>query len=245
MKKLIVLIQVAVLFLALSDAYSQSGWYIQNSGTTENLYDVSFTDANTGTAVGASGTIVRTTNGGTNWTSQWFVITDYFSDVSFTDENTGTVVGYSGTILRTTNGGTNWSSQTSGTTYQLTGVYFTDANTGTAVGEGGTILRTTNGGVTFINQISSEIPQRFSLYQNYPNPFNPSTSITFDIVKTSDVKLVVFDVLGREVSELVNERLSNGSFRVDFNASNLRSGVYFYKLITDEFVNVKKMVLIK
>ena len=93
--------------------------------------------------------------------------------------------------------------------------------------------------------IGSQVVNQYKLHQNYPNPFNPSTSITFDIVQSSDVKLVVYDALGREVSELVNERLSNGSYRVDFNAANLTSGVYFYKLSAGDFSETKMMMLVK
>ena len=157
----------------------------------------------------------------------------------------GIIVGLDGTILRTTNGSTTWSIQHSGTGEKLNDVYFTDANTGTTVGEHGTILRTTNGGVSFVNQISSEIPERFSLYQNYPNPFNPTTNIKFDIQKTSPTKLVVYDALGREVATLVNEELKAGSYQTDWDGNNYTSGVYFYKLISGDFVETKKMVLVK
>lgn len=102
-------------------------------------------------------------------------------------------------------------------------------------------LNTSVGVVPFGNQVVS----KYKLHQNYPNPFNPSTSITFDIVKTSDVKLLVYDALGREVEELVNERLSNGSYKVDFNSSHLTSGVYFYKLTAGDFSDTKSMVLVK
>ncbi len=93
--------------------------------------------------------------------------------------------------------------------------------------------------------IGNQVVSKYKLNQNYPNPFNPLTSITFDIVKTSDVKLVVYDALGREVAELVNQRLSNGSYKVDFNAANLTSGVYFYKLTTGDFSETKAMLLLK
>lgn len=96
-----------------------------------------------------------------------------------------------------------------------------------------------------ITPISNQLVNEYKLHQNYPNPFNPSTSITFDIVKTSDVKLIVYDALGREVSELVNERLSNGSYRVNFDAPNLTSGVYFYKLSAGDFSETKSMVFVK
>ena len=85
----------------------------------------------------------------------------------------------------------------------------------------------------------------YRLYQNYPNPFNPTTSIRFDLRKTSHVKLIVYDIIGREVALLVNEKLSYGGYTVEWISRGYPSGVYFYKLITDEYVDVKKMVLIK
>ena len=112
---------------------------------------VCFTDTNNGWAVGIAGTILKTTDGGNNWSIQSSG-DDYYNSVCFIDANTGWVVGgdyynnYS-TILRTTDGGQNWVSQLTETTVQLYGVSFTDANNGTAVGEAGLILRTTNGGV--------------------------------------------------------------------------------------------------
>jgi hypothetical protein len=123
-----------------------AGWVSQDGGTTEFLLGVSFTDENTGTAVGEIGTIVRTTDGGTTWTAQDSGALGDLSDVSFVDANTGTAVGQGGTIVRTTDGGTTWVTQSSGTTNHLRSVSFTDANTGTAVGGFGTILRTTDGG---------------------------------------------------------------------------------------------------
>ena len=85
----------------------------------------------------------------------------------------------------------------------------------------------------------------FRLYQNYPNPFNPTTNIRFDLKKTSHVKLIVYDIIGREVALLINEKLSYGGYTVDWLVKGHPSGVYFYKLITDKYVDVKKMVLIK
>jgi hypothetical protein len=89
------------------------------------------------------------------------------------------------------------------------------------------------------------IPEVFSLSQNYPNPFNPSTQISFSLPKAADVKLVVFDILGREVLTLVNEFRSAGNHNVEFNASALSSGVYFYRLETDNFTDTKRMLLVK
>ncbi|MFC2093521.1 YCF48-related protein [Bacteroidota bacterium] len=246
MKKLILLIQVAILFLAVTKTYSQPGWFWQNPYPTGfTLESVIFINQNTGWAVGWRGTIFRTINGGTNWTQQSSGSSRYLKGVSFTDANNGTAVGDTGTILRTTNGGTNWISQISGTTKDLYGVSFTDANTGTVVGDYSTILRTTNGGGVFINQRSSEIPEGFSLYQNYPNPFNPVTTIRFDLHNSSYSKLIIYNILGKEIATLVNEKLSVGSYEVNWNASEYPSGVYFYKLITEEFTNTRKMILLK
>ena len=90
-----------------------------------------------------------------------------------------------------------------------------------------------------------EIPNFYSLSQNYPNPFNPSTSIKFTMPKGDNVKLVVFDILGREVKTLVNEFKSSGSYEVNFDASTLSSGVYFYRLEAGEFTDTKRMLLVK
>ena len=93
--------------------------------------------------------------------------------------------------------------------------------------------------------ISNNIPNKYSLKQNYPNPFNPTTKISFDLPKQDFVTLKVYDVLGKEVAKLVNEQRNAGSYIIDFNASHLSSGVYFYRIESGEFMQVKKMLLIK
>ena len=93
--------------------------------------------------------------------------------------------------------------------------------------------------------VSANLPQKFSLYQNYPNPFNPSTNIRFDLSKNTNVKLTVYDLLGRQVSVLVDGYLTAGSHEVRFANSNLSSGIYFYELRADGFRDVRKMSLIK
>jgi hypothetical protein len=89
------------------------------------------------------------------------------------------------------------------------------------------------------------IPEGFQLSQNYPNPFNPSTSIKFSIPNEEFVSLKVFNSLGEEVAELLNEIKQMGNYVVDFDASRLSSGVYFYKINAGSFVEIKKMMLIK
>jgi phosphatidylserine/phosphatidylglycerophosphate/cardiolipin synthase-like enzyme len=101
------------------------------------------------------------------------------------------------------------------------------------------------GGSIGIQQISSNVPAEFSLNQNYPNPFNPKTVITFDIPEDGITALKVFDVTGREVSLLLNQRLSAGSYEVTFDGSKLGSGVYFYQLQSGGVIKTKKMILLK
>jgi len=102
------------------------------------------------------------------------------------------------------------------------------------------------GNIAGVQQINSNIPDNFSLHQNYPNPFNPVTKISFDISESSsNVKLAVFNTLGQQVSILVNEALTVGSYEVSLDAGNLSSGVYYYRLQSGSFVDMKKMVIVK
>ena len=87
--------------------------------------------------------------------------------------------------------------------------------------------------------------ESYSLSQNYPNPFNPTTNIKFDVAKFSNVKIIVFDIMGREVQTLVNESVKPGTYETSFDGSSLASGVYFYKLITSGFTETKRMLMIK
>ena len=96
-----------------------------------------------------------------------------------------------------------------------------------------------------VNNISSVVPTEHKLYTNYPNPFNPTTKIKFELPKDEFVKITVYDLSGKAVSELVNERLKAGVYETDFNGSNLSSGTYFYRIETNYFVETRKMVLIK
>jgi hypothetical protein len=100
-----------------------------------------------------------------------------------------------------------------------------------------------------VQTYSMEVPSEFKLFNNFPNPFNPVTKIRFDLPKTSGVKLKVFDLLGKEIATLVNEKLPPGKYETEFSIDNVKStissGIYFYKLETENFASVKRLVLIK
>ncbi|MCX6165918.1 MAG: T9SS type A sorting domain-containing protein, partial [Ignavibacteriae bacterium] len=96
-----------------------------------------------------------------------------------------------------------------------------------------------------IKKIGNIIPEKSELSQNYPNPFNPYTNIKFQIKTNSFVTLKVYDILGMEIITLVMERLKSGLYQVQFSNNQLSSGIYFYKLETEDFSAVKSMILIK
>ena len=107
---------------------------------------------------------------------------------------------------------------------------------------GGTIC----GGLVSVEPVAgNEIPREFALMQNYPNPFNPVTNIGLRISDLGFVSVKIFDISGKEVAVLVNETLSAGVYNVDFDASHLASGTYFYRMETAGFTDVKKMILVK
>ena len=138
-----------------------------------------------------------------------------------------------------------------GVTYQQTlanYITYTEGLNGTitaaqypAGGEGriSTVEGTSNESVT------DGLPESFDLNQNYPNPFNPTTRIAFDLPESSEVRLSVFDMLGRQVAVIVNERMTAGTHSVQFDASNLSSGMYLYRIQAGSFTQTQKMMLIK
>jgi hypothetical protein len=141
----------------------------------------------------------------------------------------------------------------SGTSNQEGQFFQIDQTTGagTLVGTGVGYNHTTglaysiNGPVLSVDGGNSTLPQNYSLKQNFPNPFNPSTKIKYSIPEMSIVTLTLFNLLGEEVTTLVNEEKTAGNYTVEFNAANLPSGIYFYRIQAGSFVETKKMVLMK
>jgi hypothetical protein len=88
-------------------------------------------------------------------------------------------------------------------------------------------------------------PHKYSLSQNYPNPFNPSTKIKFELQNGCNVKIIVYDLLGRTIKTLLNEYVDSGAHEITFDATSIPAGVYFYKLSTDNFSDIKRMILLK
>ena len=142
-------------------------WKSQMSGTAYGLYDVDFTDANTGWAVGWRGVVLHTVNGGLNWTTQNSGILEWLEAVDFTDGFNGTAVARGGKIIHTTDGGLTWTPQDSGTANNLWAVDFISSTEGWAVGDGGTIIHTSDGGQTwFKKQSGTTVPIRGVSFTN-------------------------------------------------------------------------------
>lgn len=238
---------------------SGSSWFAITPVNNKDYLSIYFHNSING-YISSVSSIHKTTNGGINWTNLNINIGESFeiNSIKFLNEQTGYAVGIvqsgrNSQIVKTTNAGNNWVWSYSPTLYSFGfhDVCFTDINTGYIIGEKGAILKTTIGGEPIgIENISSELPDKHSLSQNYPNPFNPQTKIKFDVPanvkgQTSNVKLIIYDMLGREVTTLVNDELKPGTYEADWEGSNYSSGVYFYKLVAADFVETKKMVLMR
>jgi photosystem II stability/assembly factor-like uncharacterized protein len=217
-------------------------WIIKST-LPYGLRCIYFINNNTGWV--AAGRIYKTTNGGDNWQIQYNFTPGGFNSMTWVDQNKGYGVSGNGAIYYSDNGGANWYTQKSYTGGWLTTVDFVDQNTGWIVGYDGIILHTTDGGLTTLFESINNIPIAFSLSQNYPNPFNPMTNIRFELPKSGFVELTIYDINGREITKLVQQQMNAGSYSVDWDASYHASGVYFYKLKTEELIETRKMVLLK
>lgn len=220
---------------------------------SKSLKSVKFIDPQTGWAVGEEGTIIKTTNGGINWQQigghpiipQWLITAVDLNEIYIIDKNNIWIAGDYGTVLFTTDGGNTWNIDLSITFNYLSGLYFIDPQTAIFVGGGGTILKADISNLTSVPESKEVIATRYKLEQNYPNPFNPQTLIKYSVPLTCHVTLTVFDLLGREIITLIDEEKNPGIYEVEFKDNNYVSGIYFYKIHAGEFVQTKKMLLLK
>ncbi len=291
--------------IAVGSNYSNSKILKTHNGGTswDTVYSGSnwisyfyFSDANHGWATASGGTVLKTTDGGNNWTTLNTGGNYWMSGVYFSDPNNGLVgggyqtagsfptiwkttdsginwapvftqnsnvwvgiskivfpsinIGYAinatstgaGALLKTTNGGSSWANEAT-PKGNLRSLFFTGISNGYTVGDGGIILKFS--GTTGVPNKETSIPVFFSLSQNYPNPFNPSTTIGYSLGENSHVRISVFDVIGKEITTLVDEEKSAENYAVKFDAKDLSSGIYFYRLQTDEFTQTKKLILLQ
>jgi len=232
-----------------------TNWFEQYGDTTANgmvIYQIQFVNDNTGYAISGSANdrsrLYKTTNGGNFWDTTNYANRKY-ETLFFLNENTGWKGGCaipdSSCVAYTSNGGESWILQRRGVIARVYSLYFINNLTGWAAMWNGTIMKTTTGGSVSVQNLGNEIPSEYKLHQNYPNPFNPKTNIRFDLPKSSLVRLVIYDALGRKVTTLVNEKLSAGRYETEWNGGDYPSGVYFYRIETKDYSLSKKMLLVK
>ncbi len=246
-------------------------WRYQDSSTTI-VTAVDFTDSLHGCATATNwffdtGFVYSTTDGGKNWQLSQFLYYGPFWDIGFIDDKNGWITG-AGKILNTTDGGITWKTQEQGMQYALLKLIVLKKEKVAYVLGSSYLTSNIDFGPPFILlsadlnnlmdlvETKENLPKEFQLMQNYPNPFNPGTIIKYSVPfspsplqgEGSRVRLVtlkVYDLLGREITTLVNEVKQPGYYEAKFNGAGLPSGVYYYRLFTGTYSETKKMLLIK
>ncbi|MEO8513545.1 MAG: SBBP repeat-containing protein [Ignavibacteria bacterium] len=196
----------------------------------------------------------RTTNSGSDFPTS-IAVDNASGNVYVTGSSVGSGTGYDYLTISYRTGGTmNWEKRENGSASSndyASGVAVQDTDrifvTGSAnfSGTGVAFYTLRYSKISGIDPISGNIPVNYELKQNYPNPFNPATSIRFDLPRQSFVRVSVYDVLGREVENLVNEQLKAGEYMIKWDAARYSSGIYFYSIATDGYQITKKMILAK
>ncbi len=245
-----------------------SGWneIIVNPMMALEFNGIFFISPDTGFVIGDSlgkyfydrrGIVYKTVDGGITWNLiQTPIEVLWWNDIFFTDARHGWAVGWSTlwnlnayNTIYTTDGGANWVAQEPPLGWSASSaIFFINPEVGWRVGYSGAILKTTSGGnLTPVIRpaVNSGIPERVHLYQNYPNPFNASTNIEFRIPNAEFTTLKIYNLIGQEIAVLLSENLKAGSYQCSWNAAGLASGVYLYKLKAGEYMEVRKMILMK
>ncbi|MBU2492324.1 MAG: T9SS type A sorting domain-containing protein [Bacteroidetes bacterium] len=195
--------------------------------------------------------INRTTDGGLTWESFTVSMTGWGNDIEFVRGDPSKVwfTDWLGLYFSSDSGKTWTEEKLSDSELKGRDIVFTDDNSGWLICDNGKIYRTTNTepGVTAL-ETEKVIGSSYKLMQNYPNPFNPETTINYQLPFSSYVTLKVYDALGKEITTLVNEFKTAGEYQIKFRSSissGISSGVYFYRLKTNDFIEIKKMLLLK
>ncbi|MBK9334841.1 MAG: T9SS type A sorting domain-containing protein [Ignavibacteria bacterium] len=199
--------------------------------------------------IATNGGVWNSTNEGTNWSNiNIFNFSTHFTTIEVL--NTHIIASTQNKVYITADNGSNWADITGALpvtinnqireiAYNSNYIFVILENTGFVY------HRPLSEIIISITPISTNVPDRYSLSQNYPNPFNPTTNINFTVPKSGFVKMNVYDINGREVSTLVNQEMTPGTYKVDFDASNLSSGIYYYSMTSGDIVETKRMTLVK
>jgi photosystem II stability/assembly factor-like uncharacterized protein len=199
-----------------------------------DLYTSFFFNPDTGYVFGEYGVTFFTTNGGLSWQSGIAPGFTRINTAYFASIDSGVVAGDNGTIAFTTDRGMSWltdSIPSAITSHNINHIGVRDSTLAVILGDSGTVVFVARDSTVLgAERSTGNVPDKFQLFQNYPNPFNPRSTISFEIPYTSDAQLQVFDMAGRGVATLVDERLTPGSYGFMFDGEGLASGVYLYRL---------------
>jgi len=188
---------------------------------------------------------VVTTDGGDTWEYTSLGILGFASDISFRTATEGWApLVTQQKLLYTSDSGVNWNVYDTPDSTSITKICFPDSILGYGVGNNGNIIKYVYQEPSDIQPESGKISS-FYLAQNYPNPFNPSTTIKYSIPEDGFVRLAVYNMLGEEITAIVNTTQKAGSYEVNFNASGLSSGVYVYRIASANFTASKKLILLR
>jgi photosystem II stability/assembly factor-like uncharacterized protein len=235
-------------------------WTAAICPTTSQFSGVKFITPTNVIAISDSGRIISSADAGKTWTLNTAAQTAYnaynFNSIFVKDNQNIYICGYRskpalrGTLIYSNDGGTTFSDLSDTATFQNNVVDFTIDPSGAwwAITPSSTIYSTKN--LTGVEAISNVIPVNYELSQNYPNPFNPTTMISWKMMNRGKVELRIFDVLGKEVKSLVNETKDAGTYKVNWDGKNnngkaVSTGIYYYMLKANNFVDVKKMMMLK
>jgi len=240
--------------------------FISTSIIPANFVDMEFINDSEIILITDNGLILKSIDNGNTWHEKYKSSGKNFKSISFIDDKKGWTVGNYGIIISTLDGGETWVEEISPTSLDLNKVYNYEKFLW-IIGQNGAILQRDISNLVSVEIPNKTVPKSIILSQNYPNPFNPTTTINYSIPNSSvilseaknlkdfsseapqndnvNVVLRVFDILGREVATLVNQNQKPGYYKLEFDASKLTSGVYFYQLNAGDFIESKKMLLLK
>lgn len=229
-----------------------TAWNVMNNGLS-NLFVNSITSLGTSTvAVGTNQGVFVSTDLGSVWTSTSLTYTTN----GLANDGTNIIAATNAGIYLSKDMGSSWLVKNDGLYTDTVANCVLIANSDVLIGmfpidpkadQIASLIwkRTLNNLVIGIKNISSEVPDKFQLMQNYPNPFNPTTIVRWQMKENALVTLKIFDITGRQIGVYVNEKLKAGVYETKIDASGLSSGVYFYRLQAGNFVDTKKMILLK
>lgn len=232
--------------LSISTDYGVT-WSQSNAGLTEPaIFPITISGTNifVGSQSETRGGIYLSTNNGTSWAQvNSGLSTTYIT--SLCSSGTSIFAGTTNGVFISTNNGLSWTAANTGLTNTFVTALAVSSTNLFAGTSDGVWRRPLSEMITDVEDQLSNLPTKFAMEQNYPNPFNPTTTISYSVPQLTFVMLKVYDSLGREVSELLNGEKNPGRYEVNFDGTNLSSGVYFYRLTAGSFTQTKKLLLLK